>query len=114
LSALVRPGVPLAEVQAHLSAMRPGSASFVAIDGVGLGMEPPLLHSAGKAMFGPVDALQAGMTLTVQAYLCSRDLGSYYRNDMVLIMDEGYELLSRRRRDRAKAGAAELCRRADI
>src|SRR5262249_29950686 len=52
LRPLLQPGVSVADIQDHLSAGNAGTASFCKITGVGLGMEPPLLHSSGKAMPG--------------------------------------------------------------
>ena len=93
LAALLKPGVPFAEIGMHLSACAEG-ASFIAIDGVGIGMEPPRLHSARPAAIGPDAVLQAGMTLAVETCLCSREQGSLYWGDTVVVTGGGAELLS--------------------
>lgn len=94
LSAKLAPGTPFSEIVGHLAAARGEGASFIAIEGVGIGMEPPLLHSARAAITGLDAVLRAGMTLAVKAHLCTHEFGNIYWSETVAITDGGCEMLS--------------------
>lgn len=93
LSVQLTPGGSFAEIQKILTA---GHAADVvtSVNGVGIGMEAPLLHSAGAPLPSPLKQVESGMTLAIQTYICSAEAGGYYRADTIAITDDGYELLS--------------------
>lgn len=90
LAEALRPGATGAElIDAYRSAGEPLPPVPIA-RGVGLGAEAPVIGPGGG------DAvIEAGMTLAVGAYVWAEGVGGYLAREVVLVTDDGPELLTR-------------------
>lgn len=97
MDAMVRraePGAPAAALRdAYADAGEP-VAALPAAYGLGLGMEPPIVHGAGDAPL-PGEALEPGMVLALQAYVWAEGAGGWFGRQAVLVGDAGPEVLTR-------------------
>lgn len=91
----IRPGASGAEVRRAYVATGEPLPAFPILHGVGLGFEPPMIGSPLGERFDAAWALQAGMVLAFQGYAWSAGVGGYFGKEMLLVTEDGNELLTR-------------------
>ncbi len=95
LSDCARPGLPAGDLLGAYDESGEPMPPFPVAHGVGLGMEPPLVGRGVPADAGAVTILEPGMVLSIGGYTWTSGLGGYLASEVVLITDEGHQVLTR-------------------
>ncbi len=91
----LRPGASGADVRKAYEATGEQLPSFPMARGLGLGYEVPVIGTGLDAAADAVWTLVPGMTLVVGAYVWEEGAGGFLGEEVVLITDDGHEVLTR-------------------
>jgi Xaa-Pro aminopeptidase len=89
-----RPGRTGADLRAAHDASGEVLPPVPIVHGVGLGFEPPRIGRASGPELEPEFVVDAGMVLAVQTYVWAAGEGGYLGKEVVLVTDDGPELLT--------------------
>jgi Xaa-Pro dipeptidase len=93
LLAACRPGAPTHELLAAYEAAGEPIPPMPIAHGLGLGFDPPVVSQTLLAA-GEIDQLDPGMVLAITGYVWQQGIGAVFREDTVLLTDDGVNVLT--------------------